>query len=71
MEKEKEGKKWRKVFCFGSRRKTEMEKNKIFGDRRYSLEEKKNGEGKGGKYLENENIFLFAPFLDMFIFLTF
>ena len=73
MEKEKEGNKWRKVFfCFGSRRKTEMEKDKIFGDRKYFfLEEKKNGEGKGGKYLENENIFLFAPFLDMFIFLTF
>ena len=58
MEKEKEGNKWRKVFfCFGSRRKTEMEKDKIFGDRKYFfLEEKKNGEGKGGKYLEKENI---------------
>ena len=45
-------------FCFGSRRKTEMEKDKIFGDRKYFfLEEKKNGEGKGGKYLEKENIF--------------
>ena len=34
-------------------------------------EEKKNGEGKGGKYLEKENIFLFASHFDMFIFLTF
>ena len=31
----------------------------------------KNEDGKGGKYLEKENIFLFASYFDMFIFLTF
>ena len=32
------------------------EKNKIFAESIFS-QEKKNGEGKGGKYLEKENIF--------------
>ena len=35
----------RKVFCFGSRRKTEMEKDEIFGDRKYFF----GGEEKWGR----------------------
>ena len=44
----------RNIVCAELRRKI----RKIFGERKYIFaEEKKNGEGKGGKYLEKENIF--------------
>ena len=46
-----EGKNGEIFFSF-SRTKTEMEKDEIFGERNFFFGGEKNGERKGGKYLE-------------------
>ena len=60
----KEGKYLEKEKIFGEeknicwRRKTEEKEENIWRRKDISWEEKKNGEGKGGKYLETERTFL-------------
>ena len=60
-------KKWRKkrrkifgegkyIFC-GGKEKQRRKRRKMFGEGKYFFgKEKKNGEGKGGKYLEKEKM---------------